>query len=221
MTINDLITGLIGIAKNDAFDRIPVLIRSFPDHRSGQFMRQPPTFWTDIGVNLSAQEIIALIKALTVAEREVAEMKAGSVSPVIWLYRHLRQRFPGDYTELEEWILRQTDNDYLPWGTSNHGARSLDEFRRVSEKVAQRREERQRAEEQRQAEARKRKAQKATHDLVGAIRRKDSESIVALRRRGADVNTTNGLGKAALELAHETGDAKVIEAITRVLQEEE
>ncbi len=221
MTINDLITELIGIGRDEAFDRLPALIGSSPDHRSGQFMRQLPTFWNDIGANLSAQEIIALIKALTVAERKVPEMKAGSVSPVIWLYRHLRQRFPGEYAVLEEWILEEADNDYLPWGTSNHGARSLDEFRRLNEKVAQRKEERQRAEEQRHIDARKRKAQKATHDLVGAIRRKDSEAIVALRRRGADVSATDARGKLFLELALNTGDAKVIEAVTMVLKKAE
>ena len=139
MTISDLITELINIGRDEAFEHLPVLIKSSPDHRSGEFMRQLPAFWIGVGDKLSAQEIIALIKALTVAERMVPELKAGSVSPVIWLYRHLRQRFPGEYTELEEWILRETVNNYLPWGTSNHGARSLDEFRRLSERVAQRR----------------------------------------------------------------------------------
>jgi hypothetical protein len=221
MTINDLITELIGIGRDEAFDRLPALIGSSQDHRSGQFMRQSPNFWIDIGATLSAQEIIALIKALTVTEREVPKMKAGSVSPVIWLCKHLRQRFPGEYTELEEWILKETDNDYLPWGTSNHGARSLDEFRRLSSKVAQRREERQRAEKQRHIEAQKRKAHKATHDLVGAIRRKDIKAIIALRHRGADVSATDERGKSFFDLAHESGDAKVVEAVTMVLKKEE
>jgi len=184
-------------------------------------MRQSPNFWIDIGATLSAKEIIALIKALTVAERDVPAMKAGSVSPVIWLYRHIRQRFPGEYTELEEWILKETDNDYLPWDTSNHGARSLEEFRRFSIEMAQRREERQRAEEQRHLEAQKRKAQKATHDLVGAIKRGDIKAIIALRNRGANVDATDERGKSFLQLAHETGDAKVIEAVTMVLKKEE
>jgi len=217
----DLIAELIRIGRDGTFDRLPALIGLSPEHRSGKFMRQLPEFWTDISANLTAHEIIALIKALTVTERDVAEMKAGSVSPVIWLYRYLRQRFPGQYTELEDWVLRQTDNDYLPWGTSNHGARSLDEFRRFSEQVVKRRQDRQRSEEQRQVETIKRKAEKATHDLLGAIRRKDGEAIIALRRKGADVNAISDLGKSVLDLARETGDPKVIEAVTSTLKEEE
>lgn len=217
----DLIAELIGIGRDETFDRLPALIGSSPEHRSGKFMRQLPEFWADISANLTAHEIIALIKALTVAERDVAEMKAGSVSPVIWLYRYLRQRFPGQYTELEDWVLRQTDNDYLPWGTSNHGARSLDEFRRFSEQVVKRRQDRQRSEEQTQAEALKRKADKATHDLLGAIRRKNGKAIIALRRKGADVNAISDLGKSALDLARETSDPKVIETVTSTLKEEE
>ena len=219
MKTNDLITKLIAIGRDEAFDRLPALIGSSADYRSGKFMRELPEFWTSIAADLTAQEIIALIKALTVTERDVAEMKAGSVSPIIWLYRHLRQKFPGQYIELEEWVLRQTDNDYLPWGTSNHGARSPDEFRQFSEQVAKRRQDRQRSEEQRQAEARKHKAIRATQDLLGAIRRKDSEAIIALRRKGADENAADELGKSALDLARETGDAKVIEAVTRTLEE--
>ncbi len=183
----------------------------------GQFMRERPGFWTDLTVNLSAQEIVALIKALTVTERDVPQMNAGSVSPVIWLYRHLRQRFPGEYTELEKWILQHTNNDYLPWGTSNHGARSLDEYRRLSEQVQQRREERRTAEEKRQAESQERKAWKATQDLFGAIKRRDDEAILGLRRKGADVNATDGFGKSVLELARDTGNPNVIAAVTCVI----
>jgi len=220
MTINDLIKELISIGRDEVFARLPALIGSSNEHRSGQFMRQSPNFWIDIGATLSAKEIIALIKALTVAEREVPAMKAGSVSPVIWLYKNIRQRFPGDYTELEEWILKETDNDYLPLGTSNHGARSLEEFRRFSSEMAQRREKRQRAEEERHIEAQKRKAQKATHDLVGAIKRRDIKAIIALRHRGADVDAADEGGISFLQLADETGDAKIIEAVTMVLKKE-
>ena len=218
MTINELITELISIGKGEAFDRLPVLIASFQKHRSGQFMRQLPDFWIGLAVNLSAKKIIALIKALTITERDVPKMKAGSVSPVIWLYSHLRLKFSAEYSELEEWILQNTNNEYLPWGTSNHGARSLDEYRRLCSEIAKRRKERQKSEKQIRIEAQKHKAQKATHDLVCAIKRKDIKAIIALRNRGADVGVTNECGKPFLQHAHETGDTKVIEAVTMILK---
>jgi hypothetical protein len=109
MTIKDLISEFVAIGREDKYDRIATLLESAGEYRNGQFMRQTPQFWTDVAKNYSRDDLIGLIKVLTVAERDFPEFKAGSVSPVIWLYRFLRQNHPFEYTELEEWVLGHTD----------------------------------------------------------------------------------------------------------------
>lgn len=82
-------------------------------------MPHRPGDWYQVARALSREECIGLIKALTVAERDlVAEhdlpFGPGSVSPVIWLYRYLLESTGDDFTELRDWIRRHTDNRYLP-----------------------------------------------------------------------------------------------------------
>jgi len=214
MTIQDLISEFVAIGRDDKYDRIATLLESAGEYQDGQFMRQTPQFWTEIAKNFSRDDLIGLIKVLTVLERDFPEFKAGSVSPVIWLYRFLRQNHPCEYTELEEWILGHTDNNYLPWGHSNHGAKSLDEYRQLVQYVADRRNAIRGQDEARQTDARQRKSEKATRDLFGALRRKDIPAIMALRRKGADVTAVSQGGKSALDVARDSGDQSLLDALT-------
>lgn len=218
MTIKDLISEFVAIGRDDAYDSISTLLKSAGEYRNGQFMRQTPQFWTDIAKDYSRDDLIGLIKVLTVAERNFPEFKAGSVSPVIWLYRFLRQNHPFEYTELEEWVLGHTENNYLPWGHSNHGAKSLDEYRQLAQYVADRRNTIHEREEARQTDARQRKSDKATRDLFGALRRKDVSAIMALRRKGADVTAPGRGGKSALDVARDSGDQRLLDALTSELR---
>jgi len=56
-------------------------------------------------------------------------------------------------------------------------------------------------------------AEKATHNLFGAVRRKDVKAVAALLKKGADPAGRNGDGKSIIELADESGNEKIKELI--------
>ena len=114
----DLINELIAIGAHEDISKIRAIPRKYPGARSGQFMRERPKFWNDIAAQLTDDDLVSLIKALTLAERELINYKSGSVSPVIYLFRTLQARKqPAELHSLEDWIISNTDNPYLPWGS--------------------------------------------------------------------------------------------------------
>lgn len=60
----------------------------------------------------------------------------------------------------------------------------------------------------------KRKAEKASKDIFNAIRRKDIKAIIALRRKGANINVQNELGLNCIEYAKTLNDDKIIQVLT-------
>jgi len=114
---NECIQELISIGKSNFYEKLLDFVDKFPEHRSGQLMRQSPQFWYSISESLTKEEIISLIKSLTIAEKTVPNWKAGSVAPVVWLFRKLRERTKSDQKELSDWIIQHTENIYLPYGS--------------------------------------------------------------------------------------------------------
>lgn len=109
--------------------RLQAVVRTTPWLATGSVMRAWREHWTDAAQNLSLAELAALIRLLTLAETAIPGWSAGSVSPVIWLF-HVYARSEGAATDtLADWVLAHALNDYLPYGTSNHGAMSLAELR--------------------------------------------------------------------------------------------
>jgi len=105
-----LLTRLIEIGRNEAFDEFHQLFADFPEAGSRQLMRyrhpekwfevarrrsrpfiRPFEEWYKVAQRRSLDEITALIKALTVWERDWPNVGWGSTSPVIPLYRYLPQ----------------------------------------------------------------------------------------------------------------------------------
>jgi hypothetical protein len=200
----NLIQHLIEIGASGRFEygeKIPSL---FPSARSGSFMRLAPHSWYAVAASLDDSQLIACIKALTVLER-LPNFSAGSVSPVIWLFRKLSERSHDDLTPVIDWVLAHTDNPYLPFGSHNLGAQSLEELHALSARAAERAEARHTAEENRQHEAKVRKAAEATHKLFGALRRHDEKAVVALLSQGADIYASNEQGQSAFEYARSLG----------------
>ena len=73
------------------------------------------TDWKAAAVELDSDQLIALVRLYTLAER-LPGWEAGARSPVIALARELKQR--GDYPDdLTGWIKRNTDNRFLPYGS--------------------------------------------------------------------------------------------------------
>src|SRR5947209_12714451 len=114
---SELLARLIGIGRREAFDKLQQLLTDFPEARSGQLMRQPFQEWYEIARRYSRDEVTALIKALTVAERDLPTFCGGSVSPVISLYRYLLDTTQDDFTELLDWVVAHTPHHYLPFGS--------------------------------------------------------------------------------------------------------
>ena len=201
----ELIQHLVEIGETERFDDGEQLPVRFPLSRSGAFMRLAPQSWYDVASSLDAEQLVALIKTLTVLEQRLPNFRAGSVSPVIWLFRKLSERSSEDLTPVIDWVLAHTENPYLPFGTNNLSAKSLAELRALSARAAERAAARRSAEENHQIEAKTRKASEATHKLFGALRRRDEKAVAALLSQGADIHAANDQGQTALAYAQSIG----------------
>src|SRR5688572_15828996 len=98
-----LVDHLIEIGRTESFGELEHIGNEFPSARRGGFMRTVHDTWARIAESLSEDELIWLIKALTRLEH-YPNFKAGSVSPVIWLFRCLPSA--SERVELVNWIFR-------------------------------------------------------------------------------------------------------------------
>lgn len=143
---NELLARLIDIGRREAFDEFQQLLADFPRARSGNFVRQRDP-WAEIAKRYSSDDVKSLIKALTVAERDLPNFNSGSASPVITLYHHLFDMPDADLTELRDWVVAHTRNDYLPfgrlryrpatWAEYNHQAAEHETRRREKEQAGE------------------------------------------------------------------------------------
>ena len=204
---------LIAIGELNDFASLRELFVEYPPDRVGHFMRQHADFWHSLTDSLSESEHESLIRAITVAERDYPAFGGGSVSGVIWAFLRLQHRTQSSLEVLADWILAHTDNPYVPFGTSNHSARSLSELRAFQRQAAAARVARASAENERHSAAVARKGDKATHDIFAAIRRKDTKAIQALLLRGARLDVPDNTGKTAMACALALGYAFIIELL--------
>jgi hypothetical protein len=188
------------------------LRESFPEdeRRSvGSIVRFSPAPWTASASTLSRDELAALVRALTIAEVILDGWTAGSVSPVIWTYRVFQLKFADQANVLADWVLSRTANEYLPYGTSNFGARSVSQLSLFRKASSERREAVRNKELQRQLDAQSRRAERATRDLYGAIRRRDLKATTALLLKGANPRTPNEAGLTPFALSCEIGASEI------------
>jgi len=204
---------LIEIGQSHNFSDLQQLFKEFPLAGVGHYMRQSPEFWNAIADSLSDAELEALIRGITVAERDFPSFGGGSVSGVIWTYRCLEHRKQGKLDALADWILAHTQNEYVPFGRNNGGARSLAELNAFHQRVAERRASRETAEVERHEIASERKAEKATLDIFSAIRRNDVKAVQALLLRGARLDVQNAAGMTALTYAQTLGHPRILELL--------
>ena len=210
---NAILDKLIEIGKSDDFSRMSSFFTVQEQHRYGHIMRLRPEAWHRVAESLSIEDLVAIIKCLTIAERSFEGWKAGSVSPVIWLFRRLSGLDPNLADTIANWVLTHTENDYLPFGTVNLGAKSLAEYHRLKEVASERAQARREAEVHRQESARQRKAQEATHALIGAVKRGDVKAVKALIAKGADINAKDSAGVSISEHAHMKGNQEILELL--------
>jgi hypothetical protein len=198
----DLIEHLISIGRSEEFGRLDRIAADFPTEYRGGFMRLRPDPWIQVANGLDEESLTCLIKSLTVLEK-LPDFKAGSVSPVIWLFRCLPH--PDHQAELVDWVMSHTENPYVPFGRSNHGAKCLTDYQQSSTQIEDHRRATQKAEIDRQTSARKRKAEQASGNLFAALRRKDEKAIRALLARGADPASKNEAGQSIRPFAGSLG----------------
>jgi hypothetical protein len=84
--------------------------------------------WDLVTQSLPNEDLVALVKGLTLAELH-HRWSGGSVSSVIWTFREIQRRGAEHSEALADWILSRTAPPYAPFGTHNHGASSLAEYR--------------------------------------------------------------------------------------------
>jgi hypothetical protein len=90
----------------------------------------------------------------------------GSVPPTANLFRiYALMVDTKDRDRLASWVIANTVNDYMPYGTNNHGARSLDELKKMEDARFARKQGTAEREQSRFEDARKQKSIQATAKL--------------------------------------------------------
>lgn len=198
---NDFLRRLIAIGESNDYSSLPELFAEFMPRDVCHLMRQGPEYWFALADSLTESELEGLVRAMTVAERDYPSFGGGSVTGTIWVFRRLQQRTHSNLDALADWMLAHTNNPWVPFGSSNHGARSLAELRASQQHAVLVRDERAQKEAERQAADAARIARKATHDIFPAIRRNDTKAIQALLLRGARLDVEDEKGHTALAYA--------------------
>lgn len=188
-----------------ADDVATALREKIPPHvqeTQGHIMVLHWTTWDRITRRMNAEDLWALVRALTVAEHSL-RWSGGSVPAASWTFREYQRRFPERADALADWCLANTRNRHVPFTSNNFGARSLDEYhRRYSQDLErQARSQEQRASEEERAKARR---EQRTPNLFDAVQRGDYDAVKALLDRGADASARRD-GLTLLEVARKYG----------------
>ena len=76
--------------------------------------------WKEFANELSNDDLVDLFKGLVIVERELKWM-GGSVAAAIWIFKILFwERGVKNITEIADFGKRNSDNPYIPFGTSHH-----------------------------------------------------------------------------------------------------
>lgn len=175
--------------------------------------------WDRVVARWEAAQVADLIKGLTYFER-MFDRGFGSVPPVANLFHIYAAMVEAvEQDRLADWVLRNTVNDYTPYGTSNHGARSLEELAKKEDARFARRQATAAHEQARFDEARRQRSIKATAFLPNALRRKDAKAFAALVAKGADADAVGPSGQSAREIARDLGVAAWLSCDEKVDQQ--
>lgn len=77
---------LVDVGRTDDFDRLKLLF-SADEQNDRPTLATDHASWLRTIESLNSEDLVSLIKALTIGEREFKGWKSGSVSPVIRLFR--------------------------------------------------------------------------------------------------------------------------------------
>jgi uncharacterized membrane protein len=100
--------------------------------------RLPWSAWNPVLEPLSVLEHEAAAKGVVNAE-ERHRWCGGSVAAAIWVYRSFAQKFPAQANALAEWMLANSNNEWVPFGSNRGSARTIQEHLDLLERRAARR----------------------------------------------------------------------------------
>jgi hypothetical protein len=145
--------------------------------------------------NLSPEDQNAFIKSLALYEQTVGGF--GSTT----LLFHAFQFIDDPDRKLFDWVLANTTSyEYYACG-----AKSYAELQQREEESSKRTAANLEREAQRAAEAKVRRATKASHNLINAIKRGDIKAVEALLRQGASTKMLSSEGLSAADFADKVG----------------
>jgi hypothetical protein len=93
--------------------------------------------WDSVTEKISLAELENLARGLVRAEKN-GQWSGGSVAGAIWVFRMFQKRFPQDANGLAEWMLKNSNNPYVPYGSNRGDARSLIELDQQNKAKAKR-----------------------------------------------------------------------------------
>lgn len=96
----------------DSLDRLDDLDRASLQ----RWIALPARNWQPLLANLSAAQLVNLMRLATLAEQHLTGCEAGEQSVVIHAFRHHRQHHGQPDRDLVRWIKAQSDNRFLPYG---------------------------------------------------------------------------------------------------------
>jgi hypothetical protein len=126
---NPILNNLIALGKlpeSEEAERNQVFNQLKPFDRCG---RTHANAWISAIENLNVEQLSSLDRGLVFAEESLPGWNGGSVSGIIWVFQAYQKQAPTNSDELANWILQHSTNNYVPYGTSRGGAKSVSEFK--------------------------------------------------------------------------------------------
>jgi hypothetical protein len=156
--------------------------------------------WDALTGPLQIEDVVRLAKALTIIEK-MFRWPGGSVAAVIWVFREVARRDNATAQDLADWILARTDNPFVPFGSRNHGARSLCDLHLAKEGLAAKRS----LVAQREASrASAGQARKAERKRMAVLRMEAQSRSSAIRRAWEPVFLALPPAEQLRQIAHDT-----------------
>ena len=89
--------------------------------------RQSIKFWNEEIKEINNENLIFLFKGIVFVEKELC-WNGGSVAGGIWIYKEIDFRNLDNDYNIANWTFANTNNDYLPFGSTNYGAKNIIEY---------------------------------------------------------------------------------------------
>ncbi len=162
--------------------------------------------WAEVLAEWNAADVLNLIKGFTYFEKISHSNGFGSVPPVPQIFTvYCEKKGVLTADEMADWILANSVNDYCPYGTNNHGAKSLAELSLIKNTISDKKLKTKESEKERERSAKNKRAQDATLRLPKSIERKDYNAIRSLLAKGADPDYLMSDGRTSRDIAKNLG----------------